>query len=183
MGRLEALALAAKDQKWPPLDAWTPKITRDFGLTITRDGLWHYLGSPIERHSLVKVLSRVLRKEGGNYFLLSPVEKLRIEVEDAPFVAVEVERIHSGEQQKLVFRTNVDDVVIADASHPIRVAEKRDSGEPAPYIAIRDGLEALMTRPVFYELAEMAQPARDGQSGVYGVWSAGQFFPLGRIDA
>ena len=113
LGPLEALALQAKHDKRPPLSSWSSGVARDFPLRISRDGRWHYLDSPIERASLVKLLSRVLVREGDEFFLVSPEEKLRIEIEDAPFLAVEMEQIGSGDRQKLVFRTNVDDVVIA----------------------------------------------------------------------
>ena len=159
MGRLERLAGAARSTKLPPLDSWQPSIHRDLELRISRDGAWHYLGSPIVRQSLVRLLSRVLIKEGDEFFLISPTEKLRIEVEDAPFLAVELERLGHGETQRLIFRTNVDDVIVAGKEHPLHVDEDPVTGEPAPYIKVREGLWALVSRSVYYELAELVQPA------------------------
>ena len=159
MGRLERLAGAARSTKLPPLDSWQPSIHRDLELRISRDGAWHYLGSPIVRQSLVRLLSRVLIKEGDEFFLVSPTEKLRIEVEDVPFLAVELERLGHGETQRLIFRTNVDDVIVAGKEHPLHVDEDPVSGEPAPYIKVREGLWALVSRSVYYELAELVQPA------------------------
>ena len=181
-GPLEKLARAAADEKLPPVDAWQPAVQKDMGLRISRDGAWHYLGSPIARPSLVRLLSRVMKREGEDFFLVSPVEKLRIEVEDAPFLAVELECAGESQSQRLVFRTNVDDVVIAGKAHPIWVNEDPISGEPAPYIEVRDGLWALINRSVYYELAErvIPSPNRPGQRGVF---SEGCFFELGSVDA
>ncbi|MEK9942054.1 MAG: DUF1285 domain-containing protein [Gammaproteobacteria bacterium] len=168
-------------EKRPPLHRWQPGDARDFDLRITRSGDWLYLGSPILRPKLVKVLSRVLIKEENEFFLISPSEKLRIKVDDAPFLAVELEQLNPGPDQRLVFRTNVDDAVIAGPDHLIKVTEKAGSAGPSPYVTIRDGLDALITRSVFYELAEIAQPIA-GDENVLGVMSSGQMFPLGRMD-
>ena len=113
--------------------------------------------------------------------MISPSEKLRIQVDDAPFVAVELEQTNPGPDQRLVFRTNVEDVVIAGPDHPIKVVEKNNTSEPAPYVTIREGLDALISRAVFYELAEIAQPI-PGDESVLGVVSSGEMFPLGRTD-
>ena len=182
MGRLERLAGAARSTKLPPLDSWQPSIHRDLELRISRDGAWHYLGSPIVRQSLVRLLSRVLIKEGDEFFLVSPTEKLRIEVEDAPFLAVELERLGHGETQRLIFRTNVDDVIVAGKEHPLHVDEDPVTGEPAPYIKVREGLWALVSRSVYYELAELVQPAPPPGKHRWGVVSEGHFFGLGSID-
>ena len=179
---MEKLAQAAADEKLPPVDAWQPTVEKDMGLRISRDGAWHYLGSPIARPSLVRLLSRVMKREGEEFFLVSPVEKLRIEVEDAPFLAVELECAGESEAQRLVFRTNVDDVVIAGKVHPIWVNEDPLSGEPAPYIEVRDGLWALINRAVYYELAERVMPSPN-TPGRWGVFSDGCFFELGSVDA
>ena len=179
---MEKLARAAADEKLPPVDAWQPAVQKDMGLRISRDGAWHYLGSPIARPSLVRLLSRVMKREGEDFFLVSPVEKLRIEVEDAPFLAVELECAGESQSQRLVFRTNVDDVVIAGKAHPIWVNEDPLSGEPAPYIEVRDGLWALINRAVYYELAERVMPSPN-RPGQWGVFSEGCFFELGSVDA
>ena len=179
---MEKLARAAADEKLPPVDAWQPTVQKDMGLRISRDGAWHYLGSPIARPSLVRLLSRVMKREGEDFFLVSPVEKLRIEVEDAPFLAVELECAGERKSQRLVFRTNVDDVVIAGKAHPIRVNEGPISGAPSPYIEVRDGLWALISRAVYYELAERVMPSPN-TPGQWGVFSEGCFFELGSVDA
>jgi hypothetical protein len=148
-------------------------------LRITRDGTWHYLGSPIQRIRLVRLLSKVLRRESEEFFLVSPQEKLRIRVDDAPFIAVEMEYLGDAEDQRLVFRTNVDDVIVAGVDHPIRIVENPKTREPSPYIAVRDGLDALISRAVYYELADIAQPAPAPRQHTLGVTSEGCFFALG----
>lgn len=154
-------------------------MVRDMDLRITRDGTWHYLGSPIQRTRLVRLLSKVLRRENEEFFLVSPQEKLRIRVDDAPFIAVEMEYLGDAEDQRLVFRTNVDDVIVAGVDHAIRIVENPQTGEPAPYIAVRDGLDALISRAVYYELADIAQPAPAPRQHTLGVTSEGCFFALG----
>ena len=154
----------------------------EIDIRIGRDGTWFYHGSPIGRKPLVKLFASVLRREGDDYWLVTPAERGRIKVDDVPFTAVEVNATGSGRSQSLIFRTNLDDDVTADAQHPIRVASVPDSGEPRPYILVRDHLEARILRPVFYELVELARMHRIGDEEVYGVWSREQFFPLGRCE-
>ncbi|MEE8202960.1 MAG: DUF1285 domain-containing protein [Alphaproteobacteria bacterium] len=161
-----------------------PVLCGDFDMRIARDGTWFYHGSPIGRKPLVKLFASVLsRDEGGEYWLTTPAEKGRIAVDDAPFVAVELTVGGRGPAQCLRFRTNIDDEVTADADHPLRVAYDAKSDEPAPYVLVRGRLEALIARPVFYQLVELGvEEVVDGDQ-LYGVWSAGCFFPLGRLDA
>ncbi len=155
-----------------------------FDIAIARDGTWYYRGSPIGRLALVRLFSTVLRRDAeGSFWLQTPAERGRITVEDAPFVAVELTRRGDGRQQELIFRTNLDDTVAADAEHPLRVVNNPATGEPNPYILVRDGLEARLNRPVFYELVELGQEERVGDATLYGVWSKGEFFPIGRLDA
>lgn len=153
---------------------------KDFGIRIARDGTWYHEGTPFTRHALVKLFSTVLRREDdGTYVLATPVERGRIEVEDAPFTAVEMAVEGEGEDQVLRFRTNVDQWVTADADHPIRVQTAAATEEPSPYLLVRDRLEALIVRPVFYDLVELAvEDEREGTSTL-GVWSSGEFFVLG----
>jgi hypothetical protein len=154
----------------------------DFGIRIARDGTWYYHGSPIRRLPLVKLFASVLRREAdGDYWLVTPAERGRIEVEDAPFVAVELEASGQGRDQSLTFRTNLDDRVVADESHPLRVATDPATGEPRPYLLVRPGLEALLLRPVFYHLVERGQEAAIDGEPHFGVWSNGKFFPLGNL--
>ena len=153
-----------------------------FDITIARDGTWFYRGSPIGRMPLVRLFSTVLRRESdGSFWLQTPVERGRVTVEDAPFVAVELTRRGEGQQQELIFRTNVDDTVAADAEHPIHVVNHAATG-PNPYILVRNGLEARINRPVFYELVELGREERVGDATLFGVWSKGRFFPLGRLE-
>jgi hypothetical protein len=146
-----------------------------YDIRIARDGTWYHNGGPIRRIALVKLFATVLRRdEAGDYWLVTPVERGRIRVDDAPFVAVAVERTGKGEDQVLTFRTNLDQLWEAGPEHPIRVTFAPDTGEPSPYIRVAGGLDALLSRPVFYELAEIAV-SHDGRMG---VWSHRTFFPL-----
>ncbi len=151
----------------------------DLDMRIARDGAWFYRGSPIGRLRLVKLFASVLRREAdGSYWLVTPAERGRIEVDDVPFLAVELTVAGDGHDRQLIFRTNVDDIVTAGPDHPLRIATAA-GGEPAPYILVRGGLEARLTRPVFYELVELgAEEAVDGVVR-FGVWSNGAFFRLG----
>ena len=151
-----------------------PEADADF--RIARDGSWHYRGSPIGRPALVRLFSTILRREAdGGYWLVTPVERSRVAVEDAPFLAVDCNAAGEGEACRLTFRTNVGDSVTADAEHPIRVALRE--GRPRPYVLVREGLEALIARSVYYRLVDWAEP--DPAAGALGVWSGGVFFPLG----
>ena len=153
---------------------------RDYALRIARDGTWYHQGSPIRRKPLVKLFSTVLRREDdGSYWLVTPAERGPIQVDDAPFTVVELSVTGSGRAQALSFRTNLDDWVTAGPKHPIRVAMRPDSEEPSPYILIRDRLEALILRPVFYELVDRAETKRQDGKDILGLWSQNTFFPLG----
>jgi len=154
----------------------------DFGIRIARDGTWFYHDSPIRRLPLVKLFASVLRREAdGQYWLVTPAERGRIAVEDAPFVAVELEASGQDKDQSLTFRTNLDDRVVAGESHPLRVATDPATGEPRPYILVKPGLEALLLRPVFYHLIERGHEATIDGKPQFGVWSSGKFFPLGAL--
>lgn len=161
-----------------------PDSCEEFDIRIARDGTWFYHGSPITRKPLVKLFSTVLRRDStGVFWLETPAEKGRIQVEDAPFVAVELEVRGSGRGQLLCFRTNLDDIVIAGADHHIRVTTDAATDAPRPYIHVRMGLDALVARSVFYQLVDLGieETAAEGPSQ-FGVWSGGMFFPLGRLD-
>lgn len=152
---------------------------KDLDMRIARNGTWFYRGSPINRMPLVKLFASVLRREAdGSYWLVTPAERGRVVVDDAPFIAVAVAREGDGRDQRLIFRTNLDEIVTAGSDHPLRI-ETADDGTPAPYILVRPGLEARLNRPVFYELADLgAEETIDGDSR-FGVWSGGIFFELG----
>ncbi|MBP6818034.1 MAG: DUF1285 domain-containing protein [Ferrovibrio sp.] len=153
-------------------------------MRIARDGRWYYMGTTIDRPAMVKLFSGILRREpDDSYVLVTPVEKVGIHVDDAPFVAVELAVSGSGKEgRQLAFRTNLDDVVPLDGEHPLRVAEDPETGEPSPYILVRDRLEALISRPVYYELVALAEERAVAGGTELGVWSAGRFFPLGQIE-
>jgi len=151
----------------------------DLDMRIARDGTWYYRGSPINRIPLVKLFASVLRREDdGSYWLVTPAERGRVTVEDAPFIAVEVDMQGQGRDQRLIFRTNLDEIVTAGPDRPLRVETAAD-GTPAPYILVRPGLEARLARPVFYELAELGQEEEIVGERLFGVWSSGMFFSLG----
>jgi len=168
-------------------DAGAPHLVANsagaFPIRIARDGTWYYRGSPIRRLEIARLFSTVLRRdEDGRYWLETPVERGTIEVEDAPFVAVELSAEGEGEGMALRFRNNFDEWVTAGANHPITVSFDADSGEPSPYVRVRDGLDALIARSVFYELVELATPVRGDGRTVLGVWSDGTFFELGDCE-
>jgi hypothetical protein len=168
------------DGKLPPVHLWNPERSADINMEIRADGSWWHEGDPINRERLVKLFSRILRKdEDGSVWLVTPYEKVIVHVADAPFLAVRVERAgEAGPQQTLAFVTNLGDVTLAGPDAPLRVQTDPETGEPSPYVLVRGQLEAKLARPVFYELANMAEPAPDG-SDMLGVWSQGVFFPLG----
>ncbi|MBM3573229.1 MAG: DUF1285 domain-containing protein [Alphaproteobacteria bacterium] len=159
----------------------------DFSIRIARDGTWFYHGSPIGRKPLVRLFSSVLRRdEAGDYWLVTPVERGRIVVDDAPFTAVELLVTGSGRDAVLRFRTNIDELVEAGSDHPIRVQEDPQTGEPRPYILVRDRLEALILRPVYYQMVELGVVESDAAAATrerFGLWSKGTFFPLGRWES
>ncbi|WP_116598132.1 DUF1285 domain-containing protein [Primorskyibacter marinus] len=176
----ETLASAAKAAKkgkgLPPVHLWNPPFCGDLDMRIARDGTWFYLGTPIGRKELVRLFSTILRRDGDDYFLVTPVEKVGITVDDAPFVAVDFTVEGQGEAQTLTFETNVGDFAQAGAEHPIRVVRDAETGEPSPYVMIRAGLEALIDRKSFYRLVDIgAHHDVDGQSW-FGLWSGDTFF-------
>jgi len=156
-----------------------PRREGNSGMRIGADGTWYYLGSPIRRPEMVRLFARVLQRDPDGYALVTPVEKLSIEVEDAPFVAVDFDqRGGPGADQRLVFVTNVDDRVVAGPRNPLRMGGGGSPGEARAYVTVRPGLEARLSRAAWYRLAELAEVlARDGRE-VAGVWSDGVFFTL-----
>ena len=160
----------------------TPVELRDLDMRIARDGTWFYCGSPIHRMPLVKLFASVLRRESdGSYWLVTPAERGRVTVEDVPFVAVAVDRDGEGRDQRLMFRTNIDEIVAAGPDHPLRIETAADA-TPAPYILVRPGIEARLARAVFYELAELGEEEEIAGEPQFGVWSGGVFFRLGEIE-
>ena len=163
-----------------------PEGNREYGMRIARDGTWYHQGDPIERKRLCQLFSTILQRDGdGVFWLVTPVERGRIEVEDAPFVAVEMTEDPppaAGQAPLLKFRTNLDHWVTADADHPISVRHDPDTGEPSPYIHFRDGLQALIARSVFYELADRAEEAQTADGLRLFVRSGDQRFDLGPAE-
>lgn len=167
----------------PPVDRWNPPLLGDMDLRITRDGVWHHEGTPIQREALVRLFASILRRdEDGHYYLVTPVEKWRIRVDDAPFLAIRLDATGAGHEQRLIFTTNVGDLVTAGPDHPLIVEYRIPGGEPAPYIHVRGRLRALLSRAVFLELVELGEERRTADGRDYGVWSQGQFFSLGQLD-
>ena len=168
---LAEIARLAEERRLPPVEKWNPTHCGDSEMRIARDGTWFHQGSPIGRPAMVRLFSTILRREpDGGFVLVTPAEKLDIAVEDAPFLAVEVRSEGEGEQRSLAFRLNTGDLVVAGPQHRLRF----EAG-PHPYVEVRRGLDALVARPVYYELAEIA--LAEGAEPP-GVWSGGLFFPL-----
>jgi hypothetical protein len=164
--RLEEIIKQVEGQSFPPVEKWNPDFCGDIDMRIAVDGRWYYMGTPIGREKMVRLFASVLRKdEDGKTYLVTPVEKLGVIVDDAPFVATELNVVEENSARYFHFKTNVGDEVIAGTDHPIRVVEDEESGEPRPYIRIRGRLDALISRSVFYELAEYATIVeRDGEA-------------------
>jgi len=166
---LAEVARLAAERRLPPVEKWNPTHCGDSDMRIARDGTWYHMGSPIGRQEMVRLFSTILRREpDGSHVLVTPVEKLTIDVEDAPFLAVEMKSDGEGRDRTLAFRLNTGDMVVAGRDHPLRLGSR-------PYLAVRAGLEALIARPVYYELAEIALA---DDSVPPGVCSDGAFFAL-----
>ena len=171
---LAASARAAKKGGLPPVHLWNPPFCGDLDMRIARDGTWFYLGTPIGRFELVTLVSTILRRDGDDYFLVTPVEKVGITVDDAPFVAVDFNQVDDG----LVFETNVGDLVTAGPENPIRVVRDVETGEPSPYVLVRSNLEALIDRKSFYRLVDIGETADVDGVAWFGVRSNGVFFEI-----
>lgn len=178
-GLAAAEAAGKKARGLPPVHLWNPDFCGDIDMRIARDGTWYYMGTPIGRPPMVRLFSTILRHdEDGKYYLVTPVEKVGIQVEDAPFLAVAMQVAGKGRAQVLSFTTNVGDEAVAGPEHPIRFEIDPDSGEPAPYVHVRARLEALIARAVFYDLVELGVEHEHEGALWFGVWSSGQFFPF-----
>ena len=173
---LQALLDAAQDRSLPPVERWNPPRQGEIDIRIAANGDWYHDGGLIRRFAIAKLFATILRVDDGEHFLVTPVEKLRIRVDDAPFVATDMESDGEGRARRILFTTNVEDVVLADADHPIMVEDRE--GEPRPYVEVRRRLRALITRSVFYRLVDLACEGPDGE---FFVWSSGTRFVLGRV--
>lgn len=185
-GRLEALMAAARagGGKGPaPVELWNPPDCGDMDMVIRADGTWTYMGTPITRPALVKLFASVLAREGERFVLKTPVEKVGITVEDAPFLAVDM-AVEAGAAKgqaqgpTLVFRTNLDDVVRCGPGHQLRFAHGAGEGEVVPYLHVRRGLEARLSRAVHLDLMELGEVREEGGVPMFGVASGGLFFPI-----
>ena len=171
---LASSARAVQKGGIPPVHLWNPPHCGDIDMRIARDGTWFYMGTPIGRVELVRLFSTILRRDGDDYVLVTPVEKVGITVDDAPFVAVDFNRHGDA----LAFETNVGDRVVAGPDHPIRVVRDPETGEPSPYVLVRANLEALIDRKSFYRLVDIGECAEHDGVDWFGVRSNGVFFPI-----
>lgn len=175
---LAASAQAATQKGPPPVHLWNPPFCGDIDMRIARDGTWFYQGTPIGRPALVKLFSGILKREGDRYFLVTPVEKVGITVDDAPFVAVDFDVTGDGTDQRLTFTTQVGDSVTLDDDHPLRVDRDPATGEPAPYLHIRRDLWALIDRKSFYRMVDLCKHDQFQGKDWFGIRSSGRFFPM-----
>jgi uncharacterized protein len=165
----------------PPVHLWNPPFCGDIGMRIAADGTWFYMNSPIGRKPLVKLFSSILRHdEDGRYYLVTPVEKCSVEVEDAPLVAIAMSVRGEAQEKEISFVTNAEDEVTVDAIHPLRFAEEEGTQGLKPYVLVRGRLEALVSRPIFYDLVAQGVVERVEGDDWFGVWSKGQFWPMQR---
>lgn len=176
MAQVQSLLAAAGNRK-PPLHLWHPPLSGDIDIRIAADGTWYHEGTAFRREALVRLFASILRREGDEHFLVTPVEKWRIAVEQAPFVAVDCDVLGEGDAQQLVFTTNVGDRVHAGPGHPLHLLRFPGESEAVPGVAVRDGLQARVARSVYYRLADTAFSLDD--AGRCGAWSGGVFFVLG----
>jgi hypothetical protein len=182
---LEGLTVAAREatnatpagKGLPPVHLWNPPFCGDLDMRIASDGTWFYMGTPIGRHALVRLFSTILKREDGKHYLVTPVEKVGIKVDDAPFTAVEMVKENDAKGLLLRFRTNVDDWVPCDAAHRLRFEMAADGGL-TPYLHVRADLWAKVTRALYYDLVDLGEEREvDGQD-MFGVMSSGEFFPM-----
>lgn len=177
----EKQSTLGKEKKIPPVENWNPEFCGDMDLVIKRDGSWVYMNSPMARQRLVKLFSTVIKKEGDNYFLVTPVEKLGIKVEDAPFLVVRMEAITTEQGPNIIFEDNCDNQIILNKRNPLWIEYDQTTEEPSPYINVRRNLKALIHRNVFYELINVAHERVIKEKTHLGVISDGEFFSLGEI--
>jgi hypothetical protein len=179
---LESLAESLQAvRQAPPVHLWNPPYCGELDMHIKADGSWFYMGTPIGRPALVKLFASVLKKEDGRYFLVTPVEKIGIRVDDAPFLAVEMEVRGEGTNRSLIFRTNVDDVVECGPGHALRF-EPEPEGGLRPYIHVRRDLWAKVTRALYFDLVSLGEIRAVEGRDLFGVTSAGEFFPMGPAE-
>ena len=167
----------------PPVHLWNPPFCGDLDMRIAADGTWFYLKTPIGRPALVKLFASVLKREEGKYFLVTPVEKVGIVVDDAPFTAVEMKVEGEGAARVLSFRTNVDDWVTCGKDHALRFEPEKETGGLKPYLHVRRDLWALVTRALFYDLVELGEERDIDGRRMFGVASGGEFYAMAPADS
>jgi uncharacterized protein len=184
-GGLEALTASLPREKGglPPVEKWNPPFCGDIDMKIASDGTWFYQKTPIGRPALVKLFASILKREGDSYFLVTPVEKVGLTVVDTPFLAVEMRQTFGAGGQLLAFRTNVDDWVEAGPGHALKFTPEPESGGLKPYLHVRRDLWAKVTRALFYDLVELGEERAVGGKIMFGVVSAGEFFPMAEASA
>ncbi|MGE3145367.1 MAG: DUF1285 domain-containing protein [Pseudorhodoplanes sp.] len=180
-GLAGAVAAAARKGP-PPVHLWNPPFCGDLDMRIASDGTWFYQGTPIGRPALVRLFASVLKREGDSYFLVTPVEKVGIRVDDAPFQAVEMTRVPAAGGGSLHFRTNVDDRVVCGPGHPLRFTPEVQTGGLKPYLHVRRDLWARVTRALFYDLVELGEERDLNGRRMFGVESGGDFFAMAPAD-
>jgi uncharacterized protein len=172
---LKGLNDVVKAKGLPPVELWNPPFCGDIDMRIAADGLWYYMNSPIGRKPLMNLFASILRYDAdGKYYLVTPVEKCGIRVDDAPFVAIRMSVLGAGRDQQIKFETNVDDEFVLGPEHPMRVADEAGTGGLKPYVLVRRNLEALVSRALFYDLVALG--VTEGEW--FGVWSSGVFYPM-----
>ena len=166
----------------PPIEKWNPPFCGDIDMTISKSGKWYYMGSEIKRPAMVKLFSGILRLESDNsYYLVTPVEKVRIQVEDAPFVAVAITKEQSEGMNTLTFRTNLNDEIVLSKENPLSIEIKKND-EPSPYITVRNNLRALISRSVFYELVDLAETIPIDGVPYLAIKSQGEIFKIHKVE-
>ena len=166
----------------PPIEKWNPPFCGDIDMTISKSGKWYYMGSEIKRPAMVKLFSGILRLESDNsYYLVTPVEKVRIQVEDAPFVAVAITKEQSEGMNTVTFRTNLNDEIVLSKVNPLSIEIKKNN-EPSPYITVRNNLRALISRSVFYELVDLAETIPIDGVPYLAIKSQGEIFKIHKVE-
>ena len=162
------------EDSFPPVEEWNPPLCENVHMKIDRSGKWYFMHSPIGRERMIKLFSRVLRRDGEEYFLVTPVEKIKIEVEDKPFVITDFETQDIEGEQVILFKTNTDEVFELNKQHPLRVVLDQETLEPSPYVTVRSNLEGLISRNVYYKLIDIGEEIE----GDYGIYSSKTFHKL-----
>lgn len=172
-------SIKSGDKGLPPLDKWAPELSGDIDIRIMRDGQWVFKGKPLKREAITRLFSTILRREeDGDYYLVTPVEKWRIQVEDAPLIAHTLAVSGQGAEQQLALTTNMGEELVIGKAHPLTVGRYPDSDEPRPLVDVRHGITARLTTAAFYDLAELVQEINTDDAPYFGVWSDGVLFKI-----